>query len=233
MKQLKTFFSQKNIKSFLDVGTGNGYFIASILNVFPTVQITGIDPSEVALKEACETYPNFKFLRMEGENLKFDDNSFDAASISMALHHLPNVTQTLAEMQRVVKPGGWLIVNELFSDRLNPAQEVHKAMHHFRSRIDRLNGVSHNKTFTKNEILNLLKAAGLSVELHFENTKAAQQPEGDEIEMRKQKLLNMLDSIKHLPAYHEMLREVPQIEQNLKIHGFQMATCLVAVTRVS
>jgi hypothetical protein len=52
-------------------------------------------------------------------------------------------------MQRIVKTGGWIIVNELFSDNLNPAQEVHKMFHHFRSKIDRLTGIYHNETFEK------------------------------------------------------------------------------------
>ncbi len=71
------------------------------------------------------------------ERLPFSTGTFDVASISMALHHLTKVSKGLHEMKRVVKKGGWIIVNEIISDNLNPAQEVHKIYHHFRSRVDR------------------------------------------------------------------------------------------------
>jgi len=64
------------------------------------------------------------------------------------LHHLSDIGAALAEMKRVVKPGGWIIVNELISDGLNPAQQVHKMLHHLRSKIDRMIGEVHNETFT-------------------------------------------------------------------------------------
>ena len=128
MKQFINFFEDKKVKSVLDVGTGPGNFIKVLENALPTAEIYGVDPDEEALKEAAKAYPLAHFSIMKGETLAFDDDRFDAASISMALHHLSDVQATLKEMQRVVKPGGWIIINELFSDHLNPEQEVHKAI---------------------------------------------------------------------------------------------------------
>ena len=233
MEQLNKFFQNKTIKTILDVGTGPGNFIPELLEAMPNVKVTGVDPNVGSLDEARQKYQEFEFNEMLGEKLDFSDNAFDAAAVSMALHHLPDVAKTLGEMQRVVKPGGFIIVNELFSDNLNPAQNVHKRMHHFRSKIDRLNGVSHNATFTKKEILALIETAGLEIDLHFENTKAQNKPAPDEIAERKEKLLDMLDGIKDFPEFQGMSKEVPEIETELDLHGFQMATCVVAVATVN
>jgi ubiquinone/menaquinone biosynthesis C-methylase UbiE len=150
----------------------------------------------------------------------------------MAMHHLPDVQQTFNEMKRVVKPGGWLIVNELFSDNLNPAQEVHKSMHHFRSTIDRLNGVCHNETFTRAEILEQIEKAGLEISTAFNQEKDRVEPTPEETAERKEKLTEMLGQIKDKPEYHAMKKQIPEIENALKQHGFQMATRLVVIATV-
>ncbi len=135
-------------------------------------------------------------------------------------------------MKRVVKPGGWIIVNELFSDNLNPAQEVHKSMHHFRSTVDRLNGVCNNETFTRAEILEQVEKAGLEICVAFNNEKDRVEPTPEEIAERKEKLTEMLTQIKDKPEYHEMKKQIPAIEKALKQHGFQMATRVLVIAKV-
>ena len=233
MKRLKEFFADKNVRTILDVGTGPGHFIPTLLNVFPDAAITGIDPEEESLQEAAKNFTGAEFVEMKGEQIDFPDNTFDLASISMALHHLSDVQKTLSEMQRVVKPGGLIIVNELFSDGLNPAQEVHKRMHHFRSKIDRLNGVCHNESFTRKEILAHIEKSGLQVGLYFENKKPSSPPTAEEILERKDKLSIALERMRGHKEYDELAREIPSIEAELDKHGFEMATRLVVVAEVN
>jgi len=232
MKQLIEFFEDKMVKSVLDVGTGPGNFIKVLENALPTAGIYGVDPDEEALKEAAKAYPLAHFSIMKGETLAFDDDHFDAASISMALHHLSDVQATLKEMQRVVKPGGWIIINELFSDHLNPAQEVHKAMHHFRSKIDRLKGICHNNSFRKNEILEMAEISGLRICLHFENKAKVATAGAADIEEKKKKLYEAVESIKDKPECMAFKKEIPEIEEALDKFGFEMATRLVMVGEV-
>ena len=150
----------------------------------------------------------------------------------MVLHHLSDVQQTLAEMKRVVKNGGWIIVNELFSDDQNPAQEVHKQMHHFRSKIDRMNGIVHNEAFSRKQIVDILKRAGLDIQLKFEFKNQAKVPSKEEIEERKAKLWSALESVKGRIEYEELANEIPPIEAALDKYGFEMSTRLVCVAQV-
>jgi len=232
MKKLNEYFRDKNVRKALDVGTGPGHFVQVLRQVFPDAQLTGVDPDKDSLDEARKTFPDVEFHEMMGERLDFPDHSFDVAAISMALHHLTNVRQTLVEMQRVVKPGGSIIVNELFSDGLNPAQEVHKNMHHFRSKIDRINGIVHNEAFTRQEVLDWIVKSGLKVEFHFEHKITADPPTPEEIAERKAKLWTALETVKDCPEYEELAAEIPSIEEDLDRNGFEMATRIVVVGTV-
>jgi len=230
MEQLKEFFTDKQVAEIIDVGTGTGDFIEVLMYVFPKAQITGIDPNTESLQEAEKKYPDVSFSEMSGEKLEFGDNTFDLASISMALHHLPDVQIALKEMQRVVKPNGWIIVNELFSDNLNPAQEVHKMFHHFRSKIDRLTGVSHHETFQKKEIREMIKKSGIQILFDFENNTGKNLiTEPGELEIRVVKMEQHLEKIKDLPEYNLLKLQIEKFRQKAIKHGFQPATRIVLV----
>lgn len=230
MEQLKAYFSECEINSILDIGTGSGDFIEVLQDVFPQAQITGVDPDTESLQEAIKKYPGVSFGEMRAEILEFADNSFDLASISMALHHLPDIQTSLKEMLRVVKPGGWIIVNELFSDNLNPSQEVHKIFHHFRSKIDRLTGIYHQETFEKEQILHLVKAAGIQIQLSFENTIQTNLiASPGELDVRIEKMKQHLEKIKGLPEYEIYKPQIEEFRQRALLFGFQPATRIVVV----
>lgn len=230
MNQLIDFFRDKDVNKVLDVGTGTGDFIKVLKQVFPDASIEGVDPNSESLEQARKIYPNYTFLEMVAENLQYEDESFDVASISMALHHLPKINRGLKELKRVVRYEGWLIINELFSDNLNPAQEVHKMYHHFRSRIDRLTGINHRETFRKDEILQMVKTAGISVQFHFEDTKEGDLIEdNDQLELRIDKMKQMLVKIENFPEYTEMKAQIEEFRAKAVEFGFQPATRLVIV----
>ena len=230
MKHLRDFFTDKQVNKILDAGTGTGDFIEVLKNVFPGAHITGIDPNTESLQEAAQKYPDSLFAEMSADKLEFEDNTFDLASISMALHHLPDVQKALKEMQRVVKPSGWIIVNELFSDNLNTAQEVHKMLHHFRSNIDRLLGVSHHETFKKEEIRKIVNKAGINVLIDFENNIETNFiSEQGEMEVRIAKMRQSLERIKELPEYDLLKHQIDDFRERYLQYGFQPATRIVLV----
>ena len=230
MNQLGEFFTDKQVNKIIDAGTGTGDFIEVLKNVFPAASITGIDPNTESLQEAAQKYPDFLFAEMSADKLEFEDDTFDVASISMALHHLPDVQKALKEMQRVVKPDGWIIVNELFSDNLNAAQEVHKMLHHFRSSIDRLLGISHHETFKKEDIRKIVNLAGIKVLLDFENEIETNLiSEEGEMEVRIAKMKESLERIKELPEYDLLKHQIDEFRERYLQFGFQPATRIVLV----
>ncbi len=231
MEALINFFFDKNCEHVLDVGTGPGKFIKVLKETFPTAQITGVDPLAESLDEAKSNYPDVEFVQGVAERLPFSAGTFDAASISMALHHLSKVSKGLREMKRVVKKEGWIIVNELISDNLNPSQEVHKIYHHFRSRVDRILGVSHHETFLKEQVIQMVEDAGISIQFFFEQKDDPETMDANEVEKRVEIMQKMLEKIKDKPEYEEMKEQIAEFRKQVLIHGFQPATKVVIIGR--
>ncbi len=97
----------------LDVCTGTGDFVR---NLTPQVgeqgQITGIDFSEAMLAIAEQRFggePHVHFKQGDALALPFADNSFDGAIVGFGLRNVENIPRCIAEMTRVVRPGGWVV----------------------------------------------------------------------------------------------------------------------------
>jgi ubiquinone/menaquinone biosynthesis C-methylase UbiE len=232
MEPLINYFKDIETRSILDVGTGKGGFLPVLRKTFPGARITGIDPDPAMLEIASRHYPEITFLRMEAEHLDFTDSSFDVASLSMVLHHLPKINKGLKEIKRVVKTDGFIIINETISDHLNSAQEVHKMYHHFRSHIDRLLGTYHRKTFSKDAVLQMLKIAELPVQFFFEQRRNVNLvAHVDDLELRVEKMKQMLEKIKDRPEYSLLKPQIEEFRKKALKYGFQPATNLVIVIK--
>ena len=233
MKQLTQYFINRHIETVLDIGTGKGEFIHVLKEVFPMAKITGIDPVSESIIEARQKYLDVVFCKMGAEEINYNDNSFDVASISMALHHLMDAEQALSEMKRVVRTGGWIIVNELFSDNLNEAQKVHRLYHHFRSKTDRILGISHNETFKKDEIIELIRSSGIRIKYSYEYIEEENlitSPE--QVEEYAGKMIEMLENVKEYPEYITLKPRIDEFREKALKYGFQPATRIVIVGEV-
>jgi len=233
MEQLKTFFAGKNLETVLDVGTGVGDFVKILSNSLgESVSIVGTDPGEQWLKEARKRFQrdNIRFERMSGEQLAFDDRSFDVVSISNALHHLRDISTSFAEMKRVLKPGGWVIVNEIFDGDLKKAQQNQRMLHHFKSFVDRLHGITHNNTYTVEKIKEIVAENGIEIQLDFQHEKA-KKPNFDELFLNEKvkEMESLLEELQGRPEYEQMKEQLPEFRESLKRYGFQMAPQLMIV----
>ncbi len=95
----------------LDVGCGTGALAQRLAQAGYTM--SGIDPSEGMLEVLRTRSPEIRALKADGTDLPFADDSFDLALTVAVLHHIANpvdVARTLAEMVRVVRPGGRILV---------------------------------------------------------------------------------------------------------------------------
>ena len=93
----------------LDVGSGPGNVTASLARAAGSDGLAlGVDISEPMLARAVDAQagPNVGFLRADAQQLPFRDESFDAATSLAVLQLIPDPPATLAEIVRVLKPGG-------------------------------------------------------------------------------------------------------------------------------
>jgi ubiquinone/menaquinone biosynthesis C-methylase UbiE len=160
----------------LDVATGNGDFINTLMKMLNNYDhFVGIEISDTDLKSAKKRFEGqaVEFHKMDARHLKFEDNSFDTVCISYSLHHLENIDEVLTEMKRVLKPHGYFLVQEEFSDgEQSDAQKTDILRHHWDSEIDSLLGIVHHRTFPKQKIKDIIESLQLSKLETFESTHA-------------------------------------------------------------
>jgi len=110
----------------LDVGCGSGATVERLVDLYH-LQAIGIDPSERLLKSGKKRNPSLNLIRGLGEDLPFPANSMDGVFAECALSVMIDPDKTLKEIFRVLKPGGWLIINDVYArnpDGLKPLQEL-------------------------------------------------------------------------------------------------------------
>jgi ubiquinone/menaquinone biosynthesis C-methylase UbiE len=139
----------------LDVGTGAG---ALALALAPLVrEVVGLDPVPELLELARErALLNTEFVAGDGTALPFPDGAFDLAGTHRTLHHVARPELVVAELARVTRPGGHvLVVDQLAPD--DPAEAA--ALHAFETTRD----PSHARLLTEAELRGLFAANGLEL----------------------------------------------------------------------
>ena len=102
----------------LDVGCGDGHFASK---TFIKPLDVGLDPWSVPLKEARNRACYRMVLQADGTHMPFPDGYFASAVSNSVLEHIPPVDEVLAEIARVVRPGGrfvFCVPNDRFTKRL-------------------------------------------------------------------------------------------------------------------
>ncbi|HEY7445942.1 MAG TPA: class I SAM-dependent methyltransferase [Vicinamibacterales bacterium] len=93
---------------WLDVGCGNGAFTELIVEKYAPASLQGIDPSEAQLAYARTRLESSgaHFRHGDAMALPFPDNTFDIAVMALVIFFVPDPARGVAEMVRVVRPGG-------------------------------------------------------------------------------------------------------------------------------
>ncbi|MCM2291273.1 class I SAM-dependent methyltransferase [Allorhizobium sp. BGMRC 0089] len=102
--------------SILDVGCGPGWFWSSAMERLPKdIDLTLTDLSEGMVREALERCTSLPFTSVKGKpadaaTLPFAAGTFDGVIAMHMLYHVSDAAKAIAEMHRVLKPGGFLAV---------------------------------------------------------------------------------------------------------------------------
>ena len=94
----------------LDIAAGTGTSSVALTKTGATVIAFDMSPGMIA--EGRKRHPGLEFIQGDAEHLPFGDNEFDAVTISFGLRNINNPKTALAEMYRVLKPGGRLVICE-------------------------------------------------------------------------------------------------------------------------
>ncbi len=133
-------FAMKHLKlepgsRALDVACGTGDWTLSLARaVGEQGEVVGIDfcqemldVAEDKLRRHSDLARRTRLVQGDAMALPFAQDTFDAATIGFALRNVPDVRQVLAEMTRVVRPGGWVVSLELSK----PEWPVWRSLYYF------------------------------------------------------------------------------------------------------
>jgi ubiquinone/menaquinone biosynthesis C-methylase UbiE len=116
----------------LDAGCGPGEVLARLATLAPGIETTGLDvdaamigranrKADRAVARGARTRPSF--VVADAASMPFADASFDVVVSSFAIHHWPDREAGMAEMLRVLRPGGRAIVWDIASPHPAPAAD--------------------------------------------------------------------------------------------------------------
>jgi len=104
----------------LEVGCGIGMLTSYLVNKY-NWELTGIDldTEQIAIaKKNNIGHKNLKFLKADIKNLPFEESKFDLVLCFDVMHHIPYWEEALKEISRVLKPGGFFILNDVAIPKL-------------------------------------------------------------------------------------------------------------------
>jgi SAM-dependent methyltransferase len=143
----------------LDLACGTGS--AALAFAERCAGVVGIDVVEEPLvraraEAASRRTRNVLFALTEIERLAFNDATFDGAVCRFSFHHLVNPDRVFAEMARVVRPGGWILIADMTAPE-DPAQgELHNQM-------ERLCDPTHGRALAVSEFEQMFAAGGFKL----------------------------------------------------------------------
>jgi ubiquinone/menaquinone biosynthesis C-methylase UbiE len=149
---------------WLDVGCGTGAFAETIQANCAPVEIIGIDPSESQILYA-RTHSTATIVRFEvadARSMPFDENRFDIAVSALVINFIPDREKAIAEMHRVVRPGGTVAVYVWdFAGRSGVNQHINAAAAELEG-SGYTPAALNNESTNQDKLKNLFESGGLS-----------------------------------------------------------------------
>jgi ubiquinone/menaquinone biosynthesis C-methylase UbiE len=122
--------------AILDVGCGTGKLLKSAEARFPGAKLVGVDAAIEMVKYAQTSNPTgtIQFQQAMAEELPFPNASFDLVFSTMTFHHWSNQTKGIAEVARILTPGGrWVLADFVASGFMRQVRSLLR-LHQFPER---------------------------------------------------------------------------------------------------
>lgn len=162
----------------LDVGTGTALIPIELCQRSVFCRITAIDLAQNMLNvaqqnvDAAGLTATIKLSQVDAKHMPYQDGQFDVVMSNSIVHHIPEPKQVLAEMIRVVRPGGVLVVRDLL--RPNDLETLDELVRTYAGDANdhqqQMFRDSLHAALTVDEMAEILEQLGLSREWVTQNT---------------------------------------------------------------
>lgn len=120
--------NQTQVQHWLDLGCGTGYCSEQLQQRWPSAHGLGLDLAEGMLTFARSRCPEISYICADAEQLPLRDNSQDLVFSSLALQWCADFSSVLSEINRVLKPGGWLLFSSVADGSLSELRSSWQAV---------------------------------------------------------------------------------------------------------
>ena len=154
-EKVRDFVLPRGDERALDVGTGAGALAFALAPIVR--EVVGVDPNKELLalaRERARSVGNVELVEADGEHLPFADYSFDLAATIRTLHHVQRPELLLAELTRVTRPAGRVLV----VDQIAPADPLAAFAI---DRFERARDPGHARLLPEIDLRQLFEANGL------------------------------------------------------------------------
>ncbi len=130
-KKVVKIIGKNNPKDILDIATGTGDLALMMAQLSPK-RIVGLDISKGMLEVGKQKINKAKLENVidmvvgDSENIPFEDNTFDAITVSFGVRNFENLDKGLTEILRVLKPGGTFVILETSNPTKFPFKQGYK-----------------------------------------------------------------------------------------------------------
>ena len=152
----------------IDVATGTGDLaIALARAVRPDGEVVGCDFSEAMLARARRKAPKLRFEFADALSLPYAGDSFDAATVGFGARNFADLERGIAEMVRVVRPGGRVVILEITTPTREPLAGFYRQwFDRFVPAVGRLAGESSAYTYLPSSVRRFPGARELAATMH-------------------------------------------------------------------
>ncbi len=131
-KKALLLLKKDNPKKILDIATGTADVAILAANILSPEKIIGIDISEGMLELGRQKIANLKLqdrielLQGDSEAIQFNDDSFDAVTVSFGVRNFQHLEKGLNEIKRVLRKGGKIVILEFSRPSIPGIQQLYK-----------------------------------------------------------------------------------------------------------
>lgn len=164
LKDMINFIDLKQGGNYLDLGTGSGYVAFNLAK--QPINVIGLDIVENTINRNSEIasekqITNVKFQCYDGINIPYKREEFDGIVSRYAIHHFPDIKQTIKELSNIVKPSGQVLISDPTVNKNDEKRFVDKYM--------QLRDDGHVKFYHEDEFVSLFKEQGFQLTKVFYN----------------------------------------------------------------
>jgi len=131
-KKALSLLKKDNPKKILDIATGTADVAILAANILSPEKIIGIDISDGMLELGRKKITNLnlqdtiELLQGDSEAIQFEDDSFDAVTVSFGVRNFQHLENGLNEIKRVLRKGGKIVILEFSRPSMPGIQQLYK-----------------------------------------------------------------------------------------------------------